>query len=354
MKNDLLSFSVMWKKNLYLLGFFVLAGCGAHTSKIDAPNSVADLLAVEIGEMEQWLLIRGENADNPILLWLHGGPGSAQMPIHHAYTKELEKEYIVVHWDQRGAGKSNHSGFQEESMSLDRFILDTHEVTQYLKKRFDREKIYLLGHSWGTLLGIHVVDRYPEDYDAFISVSQVVNARKADTLSYQWLGQEIEQDGSRKEKRKFRELGSPPFDNHDRFVQFAKMIDAFGGGMDAGFVTLAWKALGADEYTFADFKQWFNGANRGSGPMWVETNNTDLFTEIDTLDVPVHFFTGAKDYNTPHELVKEYYRFVEAPEGKALVVFDQSAHTPFIAEQDKFNGEVINVKRINEVKEPWK
>ena len=350
MKNDLLSFSarLMWRKSIFFIVLLFIAGCGAHTSKINTPNSVTDLLSVEIGGMEQWLLIRGENTDNPILLWLHGGPGSAQMPIHHAYTKELETEYVVVHWDQRGAGKSNHSGFQEETMSLDRLILDTYEVTQYLKKRFNRDKIYLLGHSWGTLLGIHVVDRYPENYDAYISVSQVVNARKADTLSYQWLRQQVEQDGSRKEKRKFRELGSPPFDNHDRFVQFAKMIDAFGGGMDAGFVTLAWKALGADEYTFSDFKRWFNGANRGSGPMWEETNNTDLFSTIDSLEVPAHFFTGFKDYNTPHELVKEYYRFVEAPQGKALVIFEHSAHTPFIAEKDKFNEEVINVKRIYE------
>lgn len=323
-------------------------GCCAHTPKIDAPNAVTDLLSVEVGGMQQWLLIRGENADNPILLWLHGGPGSAQMPIHHAYAKELEKEYVVVHWDQRGAGKSNHSGFREETMSLDRFILDTHEVTQYLKKRFDREKIYLMGHSWGTLLGIHVIDRYPKDYQAFISVSQVVHARKADSISYQWLRQQVEQNGSPKEKRKFQELGAPPFDDHDRYVRFAKMKDAFGGGMDAGFVTLAWKASGATEYTFADFKRWFDGANRGSGPMWEETNNTDLFSIIDTLEVPVHFFTGVMDYNTPHELVKEYYRFVEVPKGKTLVVFEHSAHTPFIAEMNAFNSEVINVKRFYE------
>ena len=151
---------------------FLLAGCSAGTPEIDMPNSVSELTALEIGGLEQWILVRGEDQSNPVLLWLHGGPGSAQMPVHRAFNRELEKEYVVVHWDQRGAGKSNHSGFREETMTLDRFIEDAHELTKYLKDRFDQEKIYLLGHSWGTQMGILTVQRYPDNYHAFISVGQ--------------------------------------------------------------------------------------------------------------------------------------------------------------------------------------
>lgn len=298
--------------------------------------------------MQQWLLIRGENKDNPVLLWLHGGPGSAQIPIHHAYTKELEKELIVVHWDQRGAGKSNNSDFRENTMTLNRFIRDTHEVTTYLMERFDEERIYLLGHSWGTLLGIHVVKQYPDNYHAFIAVFQVVDPAKADSISWKWLQHKVLECGSQNEIRALEELGGPPFHEHDRFVRFIRMIDTFGGGMDASFGQLLWQSLGSSEYTLPDYIKWFKGANRGSGPMWKETRNIDLFSTIHSLQIPAYFFTGINDYNTPQELVRRYFQFLNIPAGKYLATFDHSAHTPFIAEPQKFIREVVGVKRQTE------
>ena len=333
-----------WLSLIFLLLLFA-SGCTGKTEEIPAENAIAELFSTEIGGMQQWTLIRGENKDNPVLLWLHGGPGSAQMPIHHAYTKDLEKEFIVVHWDQRGAGKSNTSEFREETMTLDRFINDTHELTTFLKKRFDQEKIYLLGHSWGTLLGINVVSRYPDDYHAFISVSQVIDPASADSIAWNWLQKKVMESVSQDDMRTFENLGNPPFDEHTRFVKFIHMIDAYGGGMDASFIELLWKSLGASEYTVMDYFRWFEGANRGSGSMWEETRNVNLFSTIDTLQIPVYFFTGTKDYNTPSQLARQYYELLTAPAGKYLVTFNKSAHTPFIAEPRKFNREIVRVKK---------
>ncbi|SMO60530.1 Pimeloyl-ACP methyl ester carboxylesterase [Fodinibius sediminis] len=335
----------------FLVLLLIISSCRGTTQNIPG-DGVAELLAIEIGGMQQWVLIRGANRNNPVLLWLHGGPGAAQMPIHDAFTSELEEEYIVVHWDQRGAGKSNHRGFAEETMEMAQFVLDVHEVTQYLKKRFDREKIYLLGHSWGTTLGIQAVYRYPGDYRAFISVAQVVHPQRADKISYQWLRNQVEKEGAKEDRRKLAELGLPPFEEHDRYVKFAKMKDAFGGGMDAPFFKLLWKSLGTAIYSFSDYIAWLKGASRGSGPMWNETREMNLFTEIDTLQIPVFFFTGVHDYNTPCVLVKEYYQFVQAPRGKVLISFRHSAHTPFIAETVRFNREVIRVKQQIERQQP--
>ena len=111
------------------------------------PESIASLQKVKLGGMDQWILIRGYDVSNPILLWLHGGPGAAQMPVAHHFNGDLEKDFVVVHWDQRGAGKSNPKDFDEQTMTLEQFISDAHELTQYLKKRFHKRKIYLLGHS---------------------------------------------------------------------------------------------------------------------------------------------------------------------------------------------------------------
>lgn len=327
---------------LWLLISLSIVACRAKTEKIDHPNAVAELMSVEIGGLEQWLLIRGEDRTKPVLLWLHGGPGSAQMPIHHAYTKALEKEYVVVHWDQRGAGKSNHAEFREASMTINRFVKDVYEVTQYLKKRFDRNKIILLGHSWGTQIGILAVKEYPEDYTAYISVSQVVHPQRGDSLSYEWLRQEIEERGTESQKSKFAKLGNPPFDDHDAYVIFARMKDTFGGGMDAGFASLAWKALGAKEYALGDYIKWVRGANRGSGPMWEESRDFNLFKDVPELEVPVWFIVGEYDMNTPVALIEEYFKFVEAPE-KHLYIMENCAHTPFIGNPDQFNHKIISI-----------
>lgn len=326
----------------YLLIILIVSGCGGRTDSIPAPNSVAELLPLEIGGMQQWLLIRGQSRENPVLLWLHGGPGSAQMPIHHAYTKDLEKKYIVVHWDQRGAGKSNHAKFREETMTVGRFVEDVHELTKYLKKRFDKEKIVLLGHSWGTQIGILAADQYPEDYLAFISVGQVVHPQRSDSLSYNWLIKTVQEKGSEKQKDQFKALGKPPFEEHDTYVAFARMKDDFGGGMDVGMGSLLWKAIGSKEYTLVDYIKWFRGANRGSGPMWQESRDFNLFEDIPVLEVPVWFIVGEQDYNTPIALIEDYCKFLDAP-AKHLIIMDGCAHTPFIGDPEQFNREIFSI-----------
>jgi pimeloyl-ACP methyl ester carboxylesterase len=212
--------------------------------------------------MEQWVLIRGADTTNPVLLRLHGGPGAAEMPLVRRYNGELEEHFVVVAWDQRGAGKSNRRGFDEASMTLEQFLQDAHEHTRHLKARFGQERIYLLGHSWGTQLGIRLAARHPEDYWAWVGLAQLVNQE------------------------------------------------------------------------------------RGSGPMWnaPDYRDHDLFRGVPRLDVPAYFFAGRRDFNTPLALVQEYAELLEAPEGKEVVVFEASAHTPFLAEPDRFREAMLRVR----------
>jgi pimeloyl-ACP methyl ester carboxylesterase len=161
--------------------------------------SIAFLEKIEIGDMEQWILIRGEDISNPILLWLHGGPGASQMPVAHSFNADLEKDFLVVHWDQRGAGKSNPRGFDESTMTFQQFIDDGHELTEYLIERFDKEKIYLLGHSWGTQVGIKLAQAYPQDYFAYIGVGQVVDPAATQEVSHAWLLEQIAKEGNQED-----------------------------------------------------------------------------------------------------------------------------------------------------------
>jgi len=338
---------------VHIVGAFVLLllvlagwyGAWPRTPSIDGPDAIAELTSVELGGLEQWLLIRGADRSNPVLLWLHGGPGAAQMPVHRAFNQNLEEDFVVVHWDQRGAGKSNHSGFSEKTMALDRFVADVDELTRYLNNRFEQEQIYLLGHSWGALLGMHVVDRHPEHYRAFISVAQPVNARQADSLSHAWLKARVEETASSEKMRDFEALGEPPFEEHARYVAFAQMKDRFGGGTDVPMGRLMMRALRATEYSWLDYPRWLRGANRGSGPMWEETSQHDLFTQVPRVDVPVLFIAGENDYNTPAAIIEEYFNALDAPRGKHFIRLEGVAHTPFLGDPEGFREAVLRVKR---------
>ncbi len=311
----------------------------------DIPNSIAELDQVELGGLQQWILMRGVDQSNPVLLWLHGGPGAAQMPLAHHLDSQLEKEFVVVHWDQRGAGKSNHSRFDEGTMTFDQFFSDTHELIEYLKNHFDQDKIYLLGHSWGTMLGIEYARKHPENLYAYISVSQVVDNHRAYGISHNWLKSEIETKGSRSDKNRLQELGEPPYTDHSSHVKLAGLVGDYGGNFDISMSRMARIAFRSPEYNLRDYYRWLNGANRGSGPMWDEVfaHHIDYMTKAPVLEVPVWFLIGDKDKNTPRQLIEEYYDLIKAPR-KELVIFDSSAHTPFLAEPEKFNREIINIK----------
>lgn len=309
-------------------------------------GSIASLVKINIGGMEQSILIRGHDKNNPILLWLHGGPGSSQMPIAYKYDKELEKEFIIVHWDQRGSGKSNPTDFDENSMTYDQLIADGHQLTEYLKERLDKDKIYLLGHSWGTQLGIELVGRYPEDYYSYIGVSQVINQELDEKIAYPWLLEQIQEKDNKKDLKKLKKLGDPPFTNHDDFITFIHLVDAYGGTFALPFSKLLWITLKSPEYTFRDDLAWLDGSNRGSGKMWTEDaySSFNAIEKYPELDLPVFFFMGKHDYNTPLEATKKYYQNLIAPRGKRLIIFEDSAHTPFLAEPEKFVQELIRVK----------
>jgi len=310
-------------------------------------GSVALLEKVELGGMDQWILIRGQDSSNPILLWLHGGPGAPLMPVARHFIGGLEQDFVVVHWDQRGAGKSNPPDFDEGTMTFRQFFNDAHELTQYLKKRFHRASIYLVGHSWGTQLGLRLAEAYPEDYCAYVGISQVVDPERAFRVSRTWLLERIRESGDSRAEERLKEIGPALNEDHEAFVRYINMIHTYGGDLDLSMARLLWIAVRAPEYRINDLFAWLRGANRGSGPMWrsPEYQSYNAIKQVPRLTVPAYFFCGRDDYNTPLEVTREYFEILEAPNGKELVVFEESAHTPFMAEPEKFNAELLNVKR---------
>lgn len=309
------------------------------------PESIAVLEPIRIGGLEQWLLIRGRDRSAPVLLWLHGGPGAAQIPVARAYNGALEEDFIVVHWDQRGAGLSNPRDFDPGTMTFARFIADAREVTAHLKARFDTERIYLLGHSWGTQLGLRLVRDYVEDYHAYIAVGQAVDPDATVRLAHDWLTERLQEAGDAAGLEKLASLGPPPYRDHQAYVTFAGLVTEHGGGIDVPMSELLLKALAAPEYRASDLVAWFRGANRGSGPMWREPAyaNFNALSDTPRLDLPVFFLNGRRDYITPLALTRRYHDHVAAPM-QDLIVFENSAHAPFFAEPQRFYSVLHEIK----------
>lgn len=192
---------------------------GTRTKKIKNPDgtiaseSITSLEKVMLGNLNQYILIRGKNKNNPVLLFLHGGPGSAQIGFAPRYQHSLEDDFVVVNWDQRGAGKSYSENIPKDTMTLEHFISDANELVDYLCHRFGRSKIFLVGHSWGSVLGSMLVYCYPEKFEAYIGIGQVVNMNDNERLSYQYVLKEAKKSNNKRAVKSLEGIGEPPYKN---------------------------------------------------------------------------------------------------------------------------------------------
>lgn len=188
----------------------LLVGVIAYTPPIkDAPEGMSSLEKVRIGGIEQWIMIRGHSTTNPVLLFLHGGAGTAEMGLVRKYLTPLEQHFIIVEWDQRGAGKSCTSAARASEFTVDRFVEDTLELTEHLRDRFGKERIYLIGHSWGSLLGMKAVQARPEYYKAYIGTGQVSDFPKMEQTGYQFALEAAQTDRNEKAVQQLQSIGPP-------------------------------------------------------------------------------------------------------------------------------------------------
>jgi pimeloyl-ACP methyl ester carboxylesterase len=160
----------------------------------EVPGNLVSLEKITLGGVEQWILIRAQDTSKPVLLFLHGGPGGAVMPWVDLFQPvELEANFIVVHWDQRGAGKSYDPTLRPEDLSFDNFVSDTLELSNLLRTRFDQDKIFLSGISWGSALGFLTLMESSEPFHAFIAISERVHWQRSQNLSFEWVKKQAQE-----------------------------------------------------------------------------------------------------------------------------------------------------------------
>jgi pimeloyl-ACP methyl ester carboxylesterase len=306
---------------------------------------------VTLGGVAQWILIRGEDTSNPVLLFLHGGPGAPVMPIAREYNRALEQHFVVVQWDQRGSGKSCDASIPLESFTIDRFVSDASELAQFLAARLHQEKIFLVGHSWGSALGVLAVHRNPNLFWAYVGMGQVVDEARAEDIGLRYVQERARELGNEQAIKELADLKPPYLDDPKKITIQRKWLSEFGGNIqeaktlpflrdfDRKWVLAAFRS---PDYSLLDLLRFQSDGSRVRWALFREFKQVNLIETAPRLEVPVYFFVGRHDYNTPFELVKEYFDLLDAPRGKEIVWFENSAHAPMFEEPEKYYDVLVN------------
>ncbi|MDA3890586.1 MAG: alpha/beta hydrolase [Salinivirgaceae bacterium] len=313
-------------------------------------GSVAEVKYVEINGLEQFLIIRGKSVDNPVLLMLHGGPGSPQAHMNLPINKILEDYYIVVNWDQRGAGASYSSDIPAESMTIKQFVDDTYEVTKYLKERFGKNKIFLLGHSWGSYLGMRTIYKYPDEYHAYIGIGQVSDQRKSEDMSYEFVYSNAKQENNTKAIEALEAIGSPvngEFNDPATAMQIkGRWITEYGGAVYGKSAKYLLDIFIKPLFTFREYKMsaklnYMKGLTFTQMLLWNQLLDEQLVDMVKEVKVPIYILHGVHDYQTVYSESKSYIDLIKAPK-KEFITFENSAHwLPYNDEKDKFHDVLI-------------
>jgi pimeloyl-ACP methyl ester carboxylesterase len=293
--------------------------------------------SVVLGNVTQWISVRGNDDSAPLMLFLHGGPGTAQIMFTRRPQRDLERSFIVVNWDQRGAGKSYDKHINVADMTIERFVLDAEELVAELLARFGRKKLFLVGHSWGSILGLKVTEKRPEVIHAYIGMGQVVHMIRGEQISYRFTLEEARKRGRRKAVRQLESIGVPPYKDLASAGIQRKWLYKFNGATFEGttYGTLLCN-LSLRDTSIGDIVRFIRGAMFSLKCLEEQQMKIDFLSEPPELRVPVYFCCGRRDYNVPFELVLEFYEKLNAPH-KEIVWFEKSGHLPGFEEPGEFS-----------------
>lgn len=308
-------------------------GIIANLQRIVTPNGVERMEKVRIGGIDQWVSIRGADRRNPVLLMLHGGPGFVSMPSSWHFQRGWEEYFTVVQWDQRGAGKTylaNDPAAIEPTMSFERILADTEEMIAWLRQSFGKEKIFLLGHSWGSVLGLRTAQRHPEWLHAYIGMGQATDMLESERRGWRFA---MERASAAKNETAIRELQSiAPYAEDKESISLEHLylqrqwLMFYGGAISGRQQNDAESAAAmlSPEYSDADLRGISEGNGFSETLMLAEVFTIDV-SSITELEVPLILLLGRDDYNVSSSAAAEWFETVRAP-SKQLVWFEHTGH----------------------------
>jgi pimeloyl-ACP methyl ester carboxylesterase len=288
---------------------------------------------VRLGGIDQWITVRGSNSANPILLILHGGPGEAQSPLAATYAP-LERDFVVVQWDQRGGGKTlARAGTASQDTSLDLLIRDGIELTEYIREYLNTNNVILVGHSWGSFLGVHIVTRRPELFHAFVGTGQVVSWPGMVEAQYRYTLDRARAESNAAAVNELEALGISAPDRFDQYLVMRRWLNRYLATSDAQWLTrhdaLVRSALSAEE--LRAYRQGFQTMTGLSSTVF----SMDLPSLGFQFKVPFFLIQGSEDRITPASLAASYFDRVIAP-AKRMVLIDGAGHFAAMTHMQEF------------------
>lgn len=331
----------LWRVLVLFVGFVVVIACAVSCSSVGAvvsPGALdyAEYLSVDGAEL--YLHVRGADSRAPIMLWLHGGPGGAERPLFRYYNSALENHFIVVYWDQRGAGRSFSSQADPGLLTVARHLADLDSVVDHLIRTLRQDRVILVGHSWGTALGMLYARAHPEKVSAFVGVNQIVSMREAHVAEYTFLQKEATKRGDQKTLRRLEAIGEPPFDSAKEALGVEELAREYGGlfHQEPNRFGVVFGAIFRGLVTPWEIPSFIRANHISLDAMHDELLGLNLTRDVPSLNVPVLFFLGRHDRHTDSRIASRYLGDLKAP-FKRLVWFDESAHNIPFEEADRFN-----------------
>ena len=306
-------------------------------------HSLSEKTSLEIDGAKLGLILLSDKEDNPVLLVCGGGPGIPQYLLESLYPSVLPEYFTVCYFDYRGTGLSFDSSTDPNSMTTDRYIDDVLQVTDYLKNRFKQDKIYIMGHSFGTYIALNTVPQYPENYIAYLSMSQTCDQRQSELIAYDYMRKCYEEQGNSSMAAKFDEYRIRK--SEEDYLRYShsgfrdKAMHSLGVGttsdMDNVITDLFFPSLRIKAYTpWERINIWRGKAASGKFAVSAESRRFNAFEEVKSIEIPVYFFAGESDMTCCTSLQKEYYEMIEAPE-KEFFLYEGCAHSPIYEDGEK-------------------
>jgi proline iminopeptidase len=359
-KNQIVAFCIL----LIAGGFVSRAAMQQKTrdarAKIDPSTGVDELFKAEVGGIQQWIHARGVHRSDPVLLYVHGGPGTPMMPFESLFQPLLEEHFVVVHWDQRGVGKTYRENpylNYPATVTYERMVADTSELIDLLRARYGKDQIVVLGHSWGSMIGLGLLEAHSEGIAAYVGTGQVVDAVRGEAAGYAATLAEARAQNHLQAVRALEAIAPYPAGlsttNDPKLDLVREWQKHFGFGISRRYKgsvmrVLLTHALRSPEYSFWDLVAFLDESERW--PVLSRQNSAFAATAFGHASpIPIFLMLGRHDWQTPSTLAAKWLETVRAPV-KQVFWFEESAHSPMVDEPEAFAQVLIREVRPHALK----
>jgi pimeloyl-ACP methyl ester carboxylesterase len=318
----------------------------ARALTIHSTNGIDEAMFVKIGGINQWVQIRGEDRNNPILLIVHGGPGISLM----AYTpifQSWEKYFTVVQWDQRGDGKTfgQNGSAGSQPMTIHQMTQDGIEVSQFLLRYLHKPKLVLLGHSWGSVLALRMAKLQPDLFSAYVGTGQIISEQPDWAVGYTILLQKVRAAHDQSALDELQRAGPPPYKTERASRTQRKWLDAYSTQAERGLTKAAWRmVLVAPNYSLPDIYYFWRAPRFSGGQTYDDLNLFDARQLGGDFKLPVFIIDGDSDLITPASFARQYFDSIQSPR-KEFVLLRGGGHSAMLTMPDRFLDALLTYVR---------